>query len=307
VNGIDWGGPDVVLACQLICATTLSAHLLILRPRAARRDLLFDARVVQDELDLAERLGHVDPLNVETIAVQQLLRRVRQNPRSAGLVLARIPALARSAAHSTRRTDVEYLGGALDRLSDAAQRYLRGAWPRAGTLSTTVRAIPPTVWDDGRQLDLDDADPYPSADELYLIEDDEGLDFDDAFDAEFDAEFEDDDDESADEHLVAQLDENLDVDLDSDLDVSEPAWTAAEEQARPPRRDAPGPVPITVQLSEASGSPAWVDLVQAETPRRNAGLGLADRHARPYRPARSSGHSAARRIEQPDHSSVLPR
>ena len=144
MSGVHWTSADVVLAGQLVSATALAVHLLILRPRAAGQNLLLDARIMQDELDLAERLGHVSSTNLETIALQQLLRRIRRNPGSAGLVLERIPELAQAAEFDSRPTEAEYLLGALDRLNDAGRRYLRAAWPRATAdrrTSTRSRSI----------------------------------------------------------------------------------------------------------------------------------------------------------------------
>jgi len=323
MNGIDWASGDVVLACQLLCAGTLAAHLLILRPRGARKDLLLDARIVQDELDLAERLGHVAAENVETIAVQQVLRRIRQNPRSAGLVLERIPALASTAARnsSITPTDVEYLGGALDRLSDAAQRYLRGAWPRAGALSAVMVAAPArdlhrkalhqnekdqdaidlakieVAEADVDDADLDDADGDGDDMDLDDLELDDA-DLDDA-DSSSSAEMLD----LSDEEFAELFGDDLNYEAAGDATTK----TSAVHLNGPRAASDLEPAPAPADLPSDAGAPAWLDLVKAETPRRTSGLGLADRHARPYRPARPSGHSSARRVEQLDRSSVLPR
>ena len=349
MNPVDWAGGDAVLTCQLVSAAALAAHLLILRPRAASRDLLLDAGIVQDELDLAERLGHISSTDVETIALQQLLCRVRRNPGSTGLVLARIPALARSVGYRTGSAEAEYLLGALDRLSDAGRRYLRTAWPRTGTLAAAMTSAPAI----GRDLepdlepvrylddDLDFADDVRSYDvRSYDVRTDEAL----VDDATTDAGGRDDattdagngDDARVDAVSASDAGDDLDHydarrDL-SDLDQappSEPARKAtlradADRSAAGAGKNPGAPSdheldrysgsragrdgePADPELSEPDGAPAWVDLVRAETPRRNSGLGQADRHARPYRPARSSGHAASRRIEQPDRSSVLPR
>jgi hypothetical protein len=278
-GAVDWAGPDVVLACQLVSAAALTVHLLILRPRAARRDLLLDARIVQDELDLAERLGHVTAANPETLALQQLLRRVRQNPRSARLVLDRIPALSRAAQQGSPPMHVEYLTGALDRLGDAAQRYLRGAWPRGGTLSAepagpVVDLSPPTV-----APAVAPAVPPTVAPVVEPDDDRDGAagDLADSF-----------------QHLD-------DGDLESDLDGNEPPWTAAEDAGRSP---------IDVDLTDPDWSPAWVDLVRVEKPSQRAAARQADRHdrhSRPFRPGRSSGHPPSRLADPSDRPTVLPR
>ncbi|HST85601.1 MAG TPA: hypothetical protein VLL08_27935 [Kineosporiaceae bacterium] len=313
MNPVGWTSGDVVLTCQLVSATALAVHLLVLRPRAASQDLRLDARIIHDELDLAERLGHVSSTDVETIALQQLLCRVRRNPSSAGLVLARIPALARSVGYRSRPVEAEYLLGALDRLSDAGRRYLRTAWPRTGSLSAAMTSTPAMLRErELRYLDDDidfagsdfagsDFDDVVSVDQVSV--DDAELDVPDLNGSDSRADTEQDDarNETTDlgkapgsESDLAP-DRNATVRLDLDTDRNSGRRSDRDgEQAE-------------VELSEPDDAPAWVDLVRAETPRRNSGLGLADRHARPYRPARSSGHAASRRIEQPDRSSVLPR
>jgi hypothetical protein len=288
MSGVDWAGTDTVLASQLVIAAALAVHLLILRPRAARADLLLDVRIIQDELELAGRLGHVAEVSVEIVAVQQLLRRVQQNPRSAGLVLERIPALAQTARHGSRPTDAEYLGGALDRLSDAGQRYLRGAWPRAGALSAAITV--PTAAHGADEPVRDQASVHPEDDDLA-----------DEFGDEYD------DDRGADLELSPDLELDSDPEHDSDLDGDETGWTAIDEQARHASRDAFAPAPTTVDLSEPEWTPAWMDLVLAEGPSRTSESGQSDRHARPFRPSRSSNHSSARKSERLDRSSVLPR
>jgi hypothetical protein len=301
MSGIDWGSTDTVLASQLVIATALAVHLLILRPRAARADLLLDAQIIQDELELAVRLGNVTEVSVEIVATQQLLRRVQQNPRSAGLVLERIPALAQTARQGPRPTDVEYLSGALDRLSDAGQRYLRGAWPRAGALPPPI-AVATAV----RETD----EPIRDQANVHLEDDDD-------FVEEFGDEYDEDAPEQSptvrgtergvDLELHQDLDPDPDPEHDSELDGDEPAWTAIDEQVRRASRDAFSPTPATVDLSEPEWTPAWMDLVLAESSPRTSDSGQSDRHARPFRPSRSSNHSSARKSERLDRSTVLPR
>jgi hypothetical protein len=285
MNGVDWAGADVVLACQLVSATALAAHLLILRPRAAAQDLLLDARIIQDELDLAERLGHITSNNLETIALQQLLRRIRQNPSSASLVLERIPTLAQALDYRSRPAEAEYLIGALDRLSDASRRYLRGAWPRAGVRSARLPLVP-----------TQHRDPV----EIGYLQDDQLSD----------------DDLNAIAGLGVDDSDIVDVDVVDVVDVDEIGADdfddaeATDEQPDRDRDSNSGSGSGSGSGSKRSGSewtPTWVDLVRAETPRRNSSLGQADRHARPYRPARPSAHASSRRLEQLDRSSVLPR
>jgi hypothetical protein len=132
MNGVDLSTGDIALVCQLVSAAALGVHLLVLRPRAARRDLTLEAQIVQDELELGVRLGQVSPVARETLALQQILRRIRYDPRSVGMVMDRITLLSQTAHERTPQTHIECIRGALDRVGDAGQRYLRGAWPRAG-------------------------------------------------------------------------------------------------------------------------------------------------------------------------------
>jgi hypothetical protein len=319
MSEIDWAGGDVVLACQLLTAATLAVQLLVLRPRRARHDLLLDARIIQDELDLAERLGHISATNVEIVAMQQLLCRVRQNPQSVGLVLERIPFLALAVGHDTGPVEAEYVGGALDRLSDAAQRYLCGAWPRAATLSAigTGRsiAVPHPETDradlrpevDGQAHDSRDEE---RADVIQLPDDDLDSEFEDELDEDLDSDLEVDDPGNLD--MMDDLDDDElrddDRDLDDDLDDE---FTVYLDHRLTPERS---PDRDTADAADRPGSgqgptqlPAWVELVRTETPRRTSALGQADRHARPFRPARSTAHSSANRIDPIDRSSVLPR
>jgi hypothetical protein len=303
---IDWSSADVVLAGQLISAAALAVHLLILRPRAARRDLLLDARIVQDELDLAERLGHVSSINPETLALQQLLRRIRQNPRSAALVLDRIPALARATQRGSQQTHVEYVGGALDRLGDAGQRYLRGAWPRAGALSAgPPDELPPENYPVEGELRSRPDIGFPTDDDEDDWDDDldAGLDYDD------DTDEPDEKDDSPDEK--------------DEFDPDELPWPAAEDRSMAGRNLGPREVDLTDypddrsrrddrnelgQRDDPAWSPAWVDLVRAESAERvSAGRAGHDRHSRPFRPARSSTRATNRPGEPVDRSSVLPR
>jgi len=280
MTAVAWSSADVVLAGQLVSAAALAVHLLILRPRAARRDLLLDARIVQDELDLAERLGQVCAASPETLALQQLLRRVRQNPRSAALVLDRIPALARATQRGSVQTHVEYVGGALDRLGDAGQRYLRGAWPRAGALSAGPPVTPVEIDLTESGLNARPEIGFPTADD------------EDEWDDEPDTGLDDEDEP------------------DSDLDVDEPPWTTAEESFRPlsPRTPAGGPDEVDLTDDDPDWSPAWVDLVRTESsPRIPVQVDRHDRHSRPFRPARSSTHANNRPVEPVDRTSVLPR
>jgi hypothetical protein len=294
MSGIDWGSADVVLACQLLTAGTLAVHLLVLRPRGAKQDLLLDARIVQDELDLAERLGQISANSVEAIATQQLLRRIRQNPRSAGLVLERIPELALAARASIGPTDIEYLGGGLDRLSDAVHRYLRGAWPRAGVLSATAASASTPVWSLAEpELDQNEPDPYNPADVLYLIEDKDLTDQKEPADDKEPAHHDPDEVEPAHSEIDSRDDKAVHDTADHDEEEDEDVFLDADEITVPP-------------ISEDDWAPSWVDLVRVETPRRSSGTGTADRHARPYRPALSTGHPS-RRAEPVDRSSVLPR
>jgi hypothetical protein len=323
MNPVDWASGDVVLTCQLVSATALAVHLLVLRPRAASRDLQLDARIVHDELDLAERLGHVSSTDVETIALQQLLCRVRRNPGSAGLVLGRIPALARSVGYRNRSAEAEYILGALDRLSDAGRRYLRTAWPRTGALSAAMASSPALLremeparyLDDDIDFDGSDFDDIVSVDHVSI--DDADLDVTDLTAADLKAsDLNGSDPKDAD---LNGTDNSEDVErTDSRSEKMGPGQAPPSEPNPPADRNAAVRLDLDSEQnsgrrsdresdSEPDYAPAWVDLVRAETPRRNSSLGTADRHARPYRPARSSGHAASRRIEQPDRSSVLPR
>jgi uncharacterized protein YjbI with pentapeptide repeats len=292
-----------------------------------------DARIVHDELDLAERLGHVSSTDVETIALQQLLCRVRRNPGSAGLVLARIPALARSVGYRNRSAEAEYLLGALDRLSDAGRRYLRTAWPRTGALSAAM-ASPPALLremeparylDDDIDFDGSDFDDIVSVDHVSI--DDTDLDVTDLTAADLKAsDFNGTDFNGSGLNGSGPKDADLNgTDSSEDVEANDSrSEKMGPGQAPPSEPNPPADRNATVRLDldsepnsgrrsdresdpEPDYAPAWVDLVRAETPRRNSSLGTADRHARPYRPARSSGHAASRRIEQPDRSSVLPR
>jgi hypothetical protein len=344
VSGLDLGTGDIALLCQLVSAAALGVHLLVLRPRAARRDLVLDARIVQDELELDARLGQVSPTAPETLALQQILRRLQHDPRSAGMVAERITLLSQTGRQRSPQPHAESLRGALDRLEDAGARYLRGAWPRAG-----MPAPRPATRSYGLEEieDLDDQDEVKTVDdrgrdgtadvvldlsEVDHLADDAGeqsgeqwgeqsrpADEADAADeggtrvahgggpsGNADAPEHGADEPTPELHLQieSEIESGIGSPLGSELTVG--SGSATEDDSRESVRAGIGSTDLD-GTDEPDRPTAWVDLVRAENAGPVAGSGdRHDRHSRPFRPGRSSTRPSDRPAEPVDRPTVLP-
>jgi hypothetical protein len=343
MNFPDLTDTGLVAAGQLGTALALAVHLLYLRPRAARRDLVLDARLIQDELELAERAGHVT--GAEYVAVQQLLQRVGQNPRSAQLVLTRIPWLRQDVVTGTPQPDVEYLTGALDRLGDAGERYLRVAWPRAGALVglpvETVRAEPRTApaglagpatlpvapedewdepddeWDDAdgewaSEIDLSEADPV-GADRADRAD---GADRADRAAGDLDlagfrSELESSEIHDVEIHDLGDAAGMDDEDDDEDIDELDLRQEPALRRRVGDRVPVVDPTPSWIDLVTAEGPPRRLPGQRAATTRRSDGPDRperSDRTARLDRPGRAAtGPEGTSRLDRTDRPHRLDR